>query len=83
MDGRGYPAYRDLKGAWDLGPALLHVDHLQSDPYAPPSKIRLELPREATGVPVELLGSRARRTAVGDHLLRRLADALQDRKSVV
>ena len=77
MDGRGYPAYRDLQGAWDLGPAVLHVDHVQSDPYAPPSKIRLVLDRAATAVPAELVREHSQRVAAGDHLNRGFCAALQ------
>ncbi|EME36397.1 Isopentenyl-diphosphate delta-isomerase [Kocuria palustris PEL] len=77
MDGRGYPAYRELQGAWDLGPAVLHVDHVQSDPYAPPSKIRLVLDRAATAVPAELVRGHSQRVAAGDHLNRVFCAALQ------
>ena len=36
INGRGYPAYRDLKGKWDFGSYVLSIDHVQSDPFASP-----------------------------------------------
>ena len=35
--GRGYGPYTLLTGFYDLGPCRLIVDHVQVDPYAPPS----------------------------------------------
>lgn len=77
MDGRGYPGYRALKGTWDLGPARLLVDHVQSDPFAPASRIRVEIDTTTTGLPPELVSTRDRRTAAADHLLRRFREALR------
>ena len=36
IDGRGYPAYREMKGEYDFGEYTLSVDHVQADPFAPP-----------------------------------------------
>ncbi|HJC70822.1 MAG TPA: ABC-ATPase domain-containing protein, partial [Candidatus Brachybacterium intestinipullorum] len=41
LDGRGYGSYKQLKGSYDLGPCHLVIDHVQVDPYAPPSLLRL------------------------------------------
>ena len=37
LDGRSYGSYKQLKGSYDLGPCRLLIDHVQVDPYAPPS----------------------------------------------
>lgn len=76
MDGRGYPGYQKLKGTWDLGAARLHVDHVQADPYAPASKVRVEIDRSTTGLPAELMGTAPQRVALADYLLRRFHEAL-------
>ena len=47
IDGRSYPAYRDLRGGWRLGRVTLTVDHVQGDPFASPSRVRVAL---ATGL---------------------------------
>lgn len=53
IDGRGYPAYRELEGRWVLPWGVLHVDRVQGDPFAAPSRLRIELPASGTGLPVE------------------------------
>jgi predicted ABC-class ATPase len=40
IDGRPYPAYRDLVGSYRLPRLTLHVDHVQADPFAAPSRLR-------------------------------------------
>ncbi|HXV61969.1 MAG TPA: ABC-ATPase domain-containing protein, partial [Vicinamibacteria bacterium] len=41
IDGRGYTEYRALAGSHSLSGATLFIDHVQRDPYASPSKLRL------------------------------------------
>ncbi|MDP9486177.1 MAG: ABC-ATPase domain-containing protein, partial [Actinomycetota bacterium] len=41
IDRKGYGAYRDLAGSYDLGSFTLFVDRVQRDPFAPPSLVRL------------------------------------------
>jgi predicted ABC-class ATPase len=77
IDGRGYKAYRDLRGAWDLGDATLHVDHVQGDPFAAPSKLRVRVPLGEAGLAPDLLDGRARRMALCDYLARRVRDAIR------
>ncbi|RRD49398.1 ABC-ATPase domain-containing protein [Arachnia propionica] len=70
IDGRGYPAYRQLRGRYRLGPVDLAVDHVAADPYAPPSRVRLILDREVAGIPEDLTRDAVGRMAVGDFLTR-------------
>ncbi len=74
IDGRGYKAYQDLRGGYDLGPLELHVDHVQGDPFAAPSRMRLRVAWDTAGWPTELLANRVRRTAFEDLLARRVAE---------
>ena len=68
IDGRSYPAYRDLVGPWDLGEGLrIQVDHVQGDPFAAPSRLRLRVP---TGIEPEVCGDGVARVAAEDWLLR-------------
>jgi predicted ABC-class ATPase len=76
IDRRGYKAYRDLRGSYELGPLELHVDHVQGDPFASPSRVRLRTPAAAAGIPSELYAGRVRRVALADFLARRVADAI-------
>lgn len=77
IDGGGYGAYKRLHGWYDLGFVRLAIDHVQSDPYAPPSKARLVIGREVAGFPRALLAGEERRVAVGDFLLRRCHEAIR------
>jgi hypothetical protein len=43
IDGKSYPCYKDLLGAWDYGRFVLYVDHVQGDAYASPSKFRVQV----------------------------------------
>ncbi|GAB3193009.1 ABC-ATPase domain-containing protein [Nesterenkonia suensis] len=76
LDGRGYAGYKQLRGAHRLGPGLrLVVDHVQVDPYAPPSLMRVQLDRTAADLPEDLIDDARGRTAVADFLTRRVAEA--------
>ncbi len=71
LDGAGYGAYRALKGGWAIGPGLeLHVDHVQGDPFAAPSRVRVHLDAAYAGFDGALLQSEARRTGVAALLAR-------------
>jgi predicted ABC-class ATPase len=41
IDRKGYGAYKDLQGSYDLGSLSLSIDRVQRDPFAPPSLIRV------------------------------------------
>jgi predicted ABC-class ATPase len=41
IDRRGYGAYKDLQGTYDLGDFSLFIDRVQRDPFAPPSLVRV------------------------------------------
>ncbi|MFO7871295.1 MAG: ABC-ATPase domain-containing protein [Kiritimatiellia bacterium] len=78
IDGRGYPAYRDIRGAYDFGNFTLFVDHVQGDPYAAPSRLRISVPMEIAAFPEHCLNSRIRQIALRDFLARRFSRACRD-----
>jgi predicted ABC-class ATPase len=49
IDGRGYKAYKDIEGVWQYPGFILHVDHVQGDPYAAPTRVRAVLEPDAAG----------------------------------
>lgn len=75
IDGRGYKAYRDLRGHTSLGDVELHVDHVQGDPFAAPSRMRVRVAQADARLPEALFDSRVRRVALEDFLARRVAEA--------
>ncbi|MFQ5890212.1 MAG: ABC-ATPase domain-containing protein [Gemmatimonadota bacterium] len=70
IDGAGYGAYKRAKGAWRGPDFTLMIDHVQGDPFATPSKLRLHLPPESHGIPDDTWRTPARRTGLCDCLLR-------------
>lgn len=81
LDSSGYGAYKRLRDtSWDLGGATLRVQRVQADPFAPPSRLIIDVAAATAAVPRDLVASEPRRRAVADHLLRLLADALGARR---
>jgi predicted ABC-class ATPase len=77
LDGRGYGAYKNLRGQYQIREWTLIIDHVQADPYAPPSRLRLQVPLGVAGFPEAYLTSAVRRTALGDYLTRAFHRALR------
>ncbi len=76
IDGRGYKAYKDLQGHYDGPGFTLCVDHVQGDPFAAPSKLRVRMPQSQAALPASLHANRVRRLALEDFLARQVAHAL-------
>ena len=75
IDHRGYPAYKDTRGAYDFGSYILRIVHVQGDPFAAPSSLEIEVKAETAGFPSEMFQEKHRRTALEDFLLRRFSRA--------
>ncbi|HUV13849.1 MAG TPA: ABC-ATPase domain-containing protein [Acidobacteriota bacterium] len=70
IDGRGYKAYKDIEGGFDFGDFTLSIDHVQGDPFASPSRLRVFLPDSVAHFPGQFTAPGYRRVAVGDFLSR-------------
>ena len=77
IDGRGYKAYHEIRGAFGFEGLTLYIDHVQGDPFAAPSKLRLRVPCETACIPPELFASPVRRMALEDFLVRQAANAIR------
>ena len=75
IDGQGYKAYKGLRGTWAFPDFTLHVDHVQGDPFAAPSRVRAILPPETAGLEDAVLSSRSRRLGVASLLAKRFNEA--------
>ncbi|MFB6285195.1 MAG: ABC-ATPase domain-containing protein [Candidatus Bipolaricaulia bacterium] len=75
IDGRGYKAYKDIQGSYDFEAFELIVDHVQGDPFAAPSKLRVRVPQSVAAFPRSTFQSRSRQTALRDYLTRAFARA--------
>ena len=71
MDHKSYGMYKSLAGAYDCGRYVLHIDHVQGDPFASPSRLRFEVKKAAHGFPEEYWKEKHRRLALEDQVLRR------------
>jgi len=77
MDGKSYSAYKSLKGEYKFEKYVLAIDHVQSDPYAPPSKMRVIMDRKISGIPYELTDTKEKNIAVSDFLTRNFYKEIQ------
>jgi predicted ABC-class ATPase len=75
LDGKGYGAYKRIRGSWELDAMTLRVDHVQGDPFAAPTRVAVVLDPDAVGLDAFLVASEARRTGVAALLARRGAAA--------
>ncbi len=78
IDGRGYPAYKDLRGAYAFDDLTLFIDHVQGDPFAAPSKLRVRMPMEVAGFDREWVLDDVARVAVEDFVARAVRDAIAE-----
>ena len=77
LDGRSYAAYKATVGRYEAPEGwVLRIDRVQPDPYAPPTRIRLEIPADLPGLEIladrGLVGTVDRRLAVRDFLTHEL-----------
>lgn len=71
IDGKGYKAYKGIRGRYEFPSFDLIVDHVQGDPFASPSRLRAIVSHPKAGFPEDTYGNRSRRIALADFLLRR------------
>ena len=83
IDGRGYKAYNDIKGSYDFESFTLHVDHVQRDPFASPSLLRVEVSSKNAEFPSELLENSQRITALEDYVSRAFNSSMDKNVRVV
>lgn len=76
IDGKGYKAYKDIEGEYDFDSFILYIDHVQGDPFASPSKIRVRLPHYMASLPPVLFNTSVRRIALEDYLGRTIHQAI-------
>ena len=70
LDGKSYGAYKSLTGRWAAPQFELCIDHVQGDPFATPSRVRLRIPSDVHQLPAELYGGPLRSVATCDFILR-------------
>src|SRR6056297_2327813 len=76
IHGKGHKAYKDIQGDYDLGTCIVHIDHVQSDPFAPPSRLRVTVGQDKAAIPMEMYASPLRKVPTEDFLTRSFALAI-------
>ncbi|MCL2935931.1 MAG: ABC-ATPase domain-containing protein [Trichodesmium sp. MAG_R02] len=71
LDNSNYKAYRDIQGSYEFPDFTLIIDHVQGDPFAAPSKLRVQVPYTVAGFPPELYKNPIREMALRDFLTRK------------
>lgn len=74
LEGQGYKAYRLLQGTYQGTGFKLHLDHIQGDPFASPSRLRVELTHS---FPPEWYGTKWRKIALEDFFAREVAKGIK------
>ena len=80
LEGANYKAYKDLTGKWEVThqglTMMVFIDNVQSDPFAPPSRMRVRLGARDVAYPETWTSSRIRVVALCDFLARRVSRQL-------
>ncbi len=75
IDGKGYKAYNDIQGSYNFRDYSLHLDHVQADPFAAPSRVRVQVDQRKAGFPASSYRSKSREIALRDYLTREFSQA--------
>lgn len=70
IDGKSYRLYKELEGQYDFENYVLSIDHVQGDPFASPSRIRIIVKQNIAKFPKELFDNKNKNIAVADYLTR-------------
>ena len=76
IDGKGYKAYKDIKGRYDFKSFTVSIDHVQGDPFAAPSRVSINIPMAIAGLPEEFWQADVRRYALEDYIARCVKKAI-------
>ncbi|MBU3190207.1 ABC-ATPase domain-containing protein [Clostridium bowmanii] len=70
IEGKSYRLYKDLEGQYDFGTHTLSIDHVQGDPFASPSRIRVIINQNIAKFPKKIFDNKNKNIAVADYLTR-------------
>jgi len=77
VDGRGYKAYKDIKGVYRFRNFELAIEYVQGDPFAEPSRIRVMVPHKLSWITDEMMSGPSRRIALRDFVTRAFDHAIR------
>ena len=62
LDGKPYPAYKDIKGSYEFDNFILSIDRVQGDPFASPSRLSIRIDHSHSLIDSGLFSNTSRRT---------------------
>ncbi|MGQ9811629.1 MAG: ABC-ATPase domain-containing protein, partial [bacterium] len=74
IEGKGYKAYKQIEGVYDFEDFTLSIDHVQGDPFAPPSRVSVTVDHSRACFPPDTYSNRSRRIGLADFLLRQFSE---------
>lgn len=76
---KGYKAYKDIEGEYyfEQERNTLIIDHVQGDPFASPSKLRITLSQDIAKFPSESYNNKSREEATRDFITRSFAASIK------
>jgi predicted ABC-class ATPase len=77
IDRKGYRAYKDIAGEYEFPGYRLIIDHVQGDPFAAPSRVRVRVAHDRAGFEGWLFSNHSREIAFRDYLTRAFHRAVQ------
>ncbi len=77
MDNKPYPAYKSIKGRYQYQDYQIWIDHVQGDPFAIPSKVRVRIPISTAGFPGNTYHNKCRDVALCDFLARQFYHSIK------
>ena len=76
LDDKSYKSYKAIAGTYTFPTFALSIDHVQSDPFATPSRISVSVDTGKAAFPSELWQTEVRRIALEDFLGRAIQHAI-------
>ncbi|MDE4907381.1 ABC-ATPase domain-containing protein [Methanogenium marinum] len=75
IDGKGYGYYGDIRGQYRFDTFVLCIDHVQKDPFASPSRVRVLVDSATAGFASDMWDTAPRRRGLCDYLTRAFCQA--------
>lgn len=70
IDGKSYSLYKTLCDKYSFDNYILSIDHVQGDPFATPSKVRIIINQKTANFPEFTFNKKYKKIALEDYLLR-------------
>ena len=82
IDHKGYKAYKELKGTYQLKDYILCIDSVQGDPFATPSRVRL-IVKNKGNFDTALFDQKHRKIATEDEILRNIHRFVMEEQKIL